>query len=214
MQRLCAFGSALRSCLPVYVSFGMITAMMKTAHWIVLGALILQAGLSGCSKKQDQPQTDRPPVADTAEAKTEATRFAEAASEAVRQSRQRRATAIRGVVQTGLETYHAQKDQWPGTVDSLESGIVPDELAQTMIRTIVTETVRNGNPLLDVGGLYVADAAKGFAETGCGLDFRVAVKERKMSVMYMYYGYPDADTGRFRLLRLEYDCGKDSILVR
>ena len=110
--------------------------MMKTAHWIVLGALILQAGLSGCSKKQDQPQTDRPPVADTAEAKTEATRFAEAASEAVRQSRQRRATAIRGVVQTGLETYHAQKDQWPGTVDSLESGIVPDELAQTMIRTI------------------------------------------------------------------------------
>ena len=42
----------------------MITAMMKTAHWIVLGALILQAGLSGCSKKQDQPQTDRPPVAD------------------------------------------------------------------------------------------------------------------------------------------------------
>lgn len=45
--------------------------MMKTSQWIVLGVVILQTVLSGCSKNRGRQQTDRSPVMEEIESKLE-----------------------------------------------------------------------------------------------------------------------------------------------
>lgn len=152
------------------------------------------------------------------------------ASNSIKLARTQKAKAIAACVQQGLETYHAQKDEWPGTFgskvdgDNVSSGDISDsdsysltpEEVRDSIRTVVEESVK-GNPLMDVSGLYVSRDS-GTGGKAYGMEFMEAVhgtkrSRKKMSVSEMYFGYPEKNTGHFRRLSINYSIPADSMKV-
>ena len=92
------------------------------------------------------------------------------------------------------------------------------------MRALIDE-VKRGNPLLDVSGLWVSDKSDGEPDLNnapragsVGLSFMDAVhgtkrRPKKMQTSQMYFGYPDAKTGRFVRLRMVYSIPTDQLTV-
>lgn len=164
-----------------------------------------------------------------------------AAANSIKLTRTQKTNAIRAVVQQGLETYHTQKDEWPGRLADVANGEgasgksntegldgtwnhdiyimdSPDEV-KTVIRAVVDECVRNNNPMMDISGLYVSRDRGEKNGHGIGFDFWEAVRgsertRKKMSVSEMYYGYPETSHGYFRSFSLYYSVPTDSVEVK
>lgn len=160
-----------------------------------------------------------------------------AAGNSIRAGREKRATALCSLVQTGLATYYAQKGQWPeplgskvkngsfsssneegtnGNTDADKYVLTAEEVRQ-MVKALVDET-KEGNPLIDISGLFVSRASGEAGATGYGLDFMQAVRgtkksRKKMTTGEMHFGYPDADTGKFRRFKMVYSIPTDHLAV-
>lgn len=162
-----------------------------------------------------------------------------AAANSMKLARSQKARALCVCVKQGIETYHAQKDKWPGGIgDKIAAGTVLSRTNQEgvnnntdtdkyvldgsevrdMIKEVVLETVRNNNPMMDISGLYVSRDQGESNGRGYGLDFMSAVRgtkksRKKMSVGEMYFGYPEASHGWFRRFRIVYSVPTDSMEV-
>jgi len=142
---------------------------------------------------------------------------------ALQSARAAHAEALCRSVQSGIEAYHAMKDQWPAPLDSLSvaSNVKVYELRADEVRQIVkvlVDEARKGNPLIDVSGLYVSRNVGEGGSRGYGLDFASAVRgtnrsRKKMTTGEMYYGYPDPASGYFRRFVIRYNIPTDSISV-
>jgi prepilin-type N-terminal cleavage/methylation domain-containing protein len=162
-----------------------------------------------------------------------------AAASSIKQSRLQKTSALCAIAKQGLETFRMQKDYWPGTIGArIKSGAVLQRANQdgtnnqtdydryvldgtevrSMFQDIVNETVRNGNPMLDISGLYVSRDSGEIRRRGYGMDFREAVRgtkksPKKMSIAEMYYGYPEPNHGYFRRFNVVYIVPTDSIEI-
>ena len=145
-------------------------------------------------------------------------------------AREQKAKATCDLALRGLETYYAQKDQWPGAIgDAIKNGTGlsrgnnegrdgssdPDRFVlngseiRDMMSVMVKECVHNNNPLMDVSGLFVSRFPGEWSSRHYGLNFLDAVhgtKEspKKMSIAEMYYGYPETSHGYFRRFKMTY----------
>ena len=158
-----------------------------------------------------------------------------ASTGAIREARGHKADAIVSMLQVGLNTYYAQKGEWPGDFGNkvnrgltgnyrMASGdLDPDRYqlssgeTDNLISELVRESVQGGNPLLDVTGLFVCRSGS-VNEKTTGMDFMDAVRgtkrsKKKMKVSEMCFGYPDKETGRFKRLTVVYSIPSDSITV-
>jgi len=155
-----------------------------------------------------------------------------AATGAVKQARARKADALVAMVQSGIATYYAQHDEWPDFDGSGKTGnyrvgndIDPDRYQLTdsecddVVRKLVRTSLSDTNPLLDVMGLFVADASGGISDRTYGMDFSEAIHGSKRhpkklrKVSNMAFGYPDSSTGRFRRFKMVYSIPADQITV-
>ena len=160
-----------------------------------------------------------------------------AASQSVKAARSSRASAMCEIIETGLATYYAQKGEWPGSIGGkIANGSLgtrtnrlgangqsdPDQFVlngsevRDMIKAMVDEC-KQGNPVIDLSGLYVSRSTGEIGQKGWGLDFVSAIhgtKEtaRKMKVAEMYYGYQN-DSGYFRRFNIIYSIPTDKMMV-
>ena len=169
-----------------------------------------------------------------------------AASESIRGGRERKGDAICKIVQAGFAAYYAQYDEWPGSIGkTITSGSIgtranyegpryktdPEKIVLTKaenddcIRDMVQKT-RDGNPVLDVSGLYVSKDEGRYGQKCYGLDFmqaatikgmgeaksglNLATGGRRLTVSSMHFGYPDTNTGHFRHFKIVYSIPTDS----
>ncbi len=160
-----------------------------------------------------------------------------AASQSVKAARNSRASAMCEIIETGLATYYAQKGEWPGSIGSkIANGslgtrtnqlgmngqsdsdqfVLNGSEVRDMIKAMVDEC-KQGNPVIDLSGLYVSRSTGEIGQKGWGLDFISAIhgtKEtsRKMKVAEMYYGYQN-DNGYFRRFNIIYSIPTDKMIV-
>ena len=161
-----------------------------------------------------------------------------AASSSVRSGRITHADAMCKAVQSGLATYYAQFEKWPGSFGStVESGSIrartnnegrngqsDDDLyilnateVRECVKALVDEA-KQGNPLMDISGLFVSRNSGESGEKGYGLDFMSAIhgtkwSRKKMKTAEMYFGYQDPDSGYFRRFRMVYTIPADQLIV-
>lgn len=152
-------------------------------------------------------------------------------------ARGRRASALCTAVQTGLATYYAQQDEWPEPLagkirggnfnSSNEEGannrtdydeyvLQPSEVRQ-MVKALVDEA-KQGNPLMDISGLFVSRDPGEKGGKGYGLDFFQAVRgdkrsRKRMNTSEMYFGYPESSKGYFRRFKMIYSIPGDQLKV-
>ena len=157
-----------------------------------------------------------------------------AASSAVRQSRVKRTAAMMTVLQAGLETYHTQKGEWPGVLQTWakngssgntkkQTDYLSNSQADTVFRELVRESVKVGrSPMLDVSGLFVSDAPTGGRDDQdgkpcSGLEFMKAIfngkHHKKIPLSQMAFGYTEKRTGWFRRFIVKYNFQTDSVTV-
>lgn len=161
-----------------------------------------------------------------------------AASQSLQAGRTRRAEALCTAVQAGLAAYYAQNDEWPeplaGKVAKGFSGGPNDEgfdgdtdsdvyvltaaEVRSMVKALVDEA-KQGNPLMDISGLFVSRDPGEAGSKGVGLDFMTAVRgtkrsPKKMTTAEMYFGYPDTSTGHFRRFKMVYSIPTDQLTVK
>ncbi len=153
---------------------------------------------------------------------------------AIKLARKNKAEASVKCVQQGIETYRAQKDEWPGGYNTESSGSsntdgvnnttnadrvhLDASEVRAMVKDVVEETCQKGNPMMDVSGLYVSRGAGESGGEDYGLDFMEAVhgteeSQVKMSISEMYFGYPEESNGYFRRFKIVYSRPTDSIEV-
>lgn len=158
-------------------------------------------------------------------------------SSSMKAARERRTTALCVAVETGLATYYAQTDEWPdplggkvrsgsfsssnnegvqGRTDAEKYVLTANEVRQ-MVKKLVDEA-KEGNPLMDISGLFVSRDPGEKGGKGYGMDFFTAVRgdkrsRKKMKTGEMYFGYPDRDTGKFRRFKMVYSIPTDSLSV-
>ena len=146
-------------------------------------------------------------------------------------AREKHAAALCQTVQAGLAAYYAQFGRWPGPVaegkdrasnggesgedDPLTYVLTVEETRKTVLELV--NEVKNGNPLMDISGLYVSRKS-GEGGRAYGLDFVSAIRgtrrsRQKMRTSEMYFGYPDPGSGRFRSFKMTYSIPTDSIRV-
>lgn len=161
-----------------------------------------------------------------------------AASSSIKQSRQRKADACCTIIRQGLETYYAQEGKWPGSIgNQIENGSLPSrtnklgynnendpnqlELEATeiddMIRDLIQKT-KEGNPVMDISGLFVSKGSGEAGSPSVGMDFMDAIhgtksQPQKMSSSQMHFGYPDPSSGKFRRFKVIYSIPADTMKV-
>jgi len=162
-----------------------------------------------------------------------------AAANSLKLARKQKASALCVCAKQGIETYHAQKEKWPGGIgDRIAAGavlsrsnnegvnnssnadlyILDGSEVRDMIKEVVLETVRNNNPMMDISGLFVSRDSGESGSRGFGLNFMDAVRgtkqsKKKMSVGEMYFGYPESSHGWFRRFKIVYSVPTDSMEV-
>ncbi len=160
-----------------------------------------------------------------------------AAANSAKASRKQRTTALCSLVQTGLATYYAQKGKWPDPLgNKAENGnfsssndegvngstdadkyVLTGEEVRKMVKALVDET-KEGNPLIDISGLFVSRSSGEPGTTGYGLDFMPAIRgtkrsKKKMTTSEMYFGYPEESSGKFRRFKMVYSIPTDHLAV-
>jgi len=162
-----------------------------------------------------------------------------AASSALRQGRERRMSAMKQVLQTGVAAYYARNGYWPpksGELNKLLDGegsqdndsptdlvLLSEEDSTLVFREVVQKSVQSASaPYLDVSGLYVANSSAASSPNTVGLDFKTAIKQgaskgtgqrSKLGLADMAFGYPDARSSRFRRYYVEYNVKGDTVRV-
>ncbi len=152
-----------------------------------------------------------------------------AAASSIREARKRKADACCRIIEQGFATYYAQEGEWPeigsnpqgaGTYDKKAGGdpdyervIIRDENVDKMIVKLI-EKAKEGNPMMDISGLFVTDQS---GDKARGRDFMDAIRGTKkhppkMKVSSMKFGYPSAD-GYFRRFKVVYIVPTDEIKV-
>ena len=156
-----------------------------------------------------------------------------AASESMKASRSRRADALISLVQAGVAAYYAQNDEWPisfkgksgnhktgaNDVDENQYDLSDSEVGDC-VRKIV-ESAKEGNPLIDVSGLWVADKSKytdGSGKRTTGMDFMTAIhgsrkSSKKLKLENMVFGYPATSNGAFTRFGMGYSISTDQLTV-
>jgi prepilin-type N-terminal cleavage/methylation domain-containing protein len=152
------------------------------------------------------------------------------ASSAIRQSRVKKAAAMRSVLEAGLATYYAQQGEWPGKLKSwsekgtdggkLRVDYLSETEADSVFQELVSESLK-GRPMLDVSGLFVARASVVGADSSRskahGMEFRAATapnrKGGRLSASQLAYGYATKETGEFRRFIIKYNFETDSVTV-
>jgi len=138
----------------------------------------------------------------------------------LKRGREQRANALCKIVASGIATYYAQTGEWPVAPKNNDGDedyyTYKAAEVQQICRKLVEKT-KEGNPVLDVGGLFVS---KQPGESGkCfGMDFTAAVRGTKkhpegIRLSQMYFGYPDPSTGYFRRFKMKYYTATDTISV-
>ena len=159
-----------------------------------------------------------------------------AASGSIRESRVRKAEACCRVVQSAFETYYAQKGKWPGNIESKITGdkandeglennsdtdlyVLDPGDVDDMMRDILLE-YKNGNPCLDISGLFVSRYQGNAGSRDLGLDFMTAIRGtkqdangQKMQSSQMHFGYPESSHGYFRHFKVVYSKPTDQMKV-
>lgn len=153
-----------------------------------------------------------------------------AASESMRSARDRRAEALFRLVQSGLAAYYAQNDEWPidfkgktgnhrtgaNDVDANQYDLSANDV-QTCMRKLV-EQAKNGNPLIDVSGLWVSEGDGDSKRSRYpGMDFMSAIhgtrkSQKKLKLNRMNFGYPASD-GSFERFGMGYSIAADQLSV-
>lgn len=161
-----------------------------------------------------------------------------AASDSAKAGRATRTTALCASVQSGLASYYAQFAEWPGSLGTkIANGSIRSRnnnegvnnnsdddryvLSGTEVREMVKALVdqaKEGNPLMDISGLFVSRSTGEPGTKGHGMDFMLAIRgtresQKKMKTAEMYFGYPDAETGLFRRFKMVYSIPTDQISV-
>lgn len=153
-----------------------------------------------------------------------------AAGGAIKSARAHKGDALVSMIQVGLNTYYAQKEEWPGSFGNNVAGGIQSNIngdddnyllstseADECIAEMVRESV-HGNPLLDVTGLFVCRSSMANSDKAVGMDFMDAVhgtkrSPKKMKLAEMAFGYPRASDGRFRRFKITYSIPADTITV-
>ena len=161
-----------------------------------------------------------------------------AAASSIKQARSRQGDALCMAVEAGLDTYYAQFEEWPGSIGSriksgnLSAGSNSEGLSGTtdgdkyvlsgsevrdVVKKLVEET-RDGNPMLDISGLYVSRSPGESTDKGFGIDFSSAIRgtkksKKKMKLAEMYFGYPETTHGYFRRFKIVYSIPTDKMKV-
>lgn len=161
-----------------------------------------------------------------------------AAQGSIRTARVRKADAACKVVQQGLATYYAQKGKWPGSIggriasgsfsgssnqEGVEGRSDSDKyvLETAEIKSMITDMIKEakqGNPMMDISGLYVSSQSGERNSRDVGLDFKDAIMgtkkhPKKMSVAQMNFGYPEERHGYFRHFKVIYSIPTDEMTV-
>lgn len=155
-----------------------------------------------------------------------------ASAGAIKQARVHKADTLVKMIESGIATYYAQTDTWPdfdpdgktgnyrmssGTVDP-DRYQLSDTESDAMIREMIRKSVSGtANPLIDITGLFVARNGM-ITDKTYGMDFQQALRgtkksPKKMKINDMMFGYPDAETGRFRRFKIVYSIPTDQITV-
>lgn len=162
-----------------------------------------------------------------------------AASQSIQAGRTRRTDALCTAVQAGLAAYYAQNDEWPEPLagkirNGMSSGsntegygsdtdtdvyVLSATEVRAMVKALVDEA-KQGNPLMDISGLFVSRDPGEAGGKGVGMDFMTAVRgnkkksPNKMTSGEMYFGYPDTATGHFRRFKMVYSIPTDQLTVK
>ena len=149
-----------------------------------------------------------------------------AATASIRQSRDRRAQAMKQTLQNGIAAYRQLKDEWPGKLEDwaeqehegsvgyLSNGDY-DKVMQAMLKVSAGKSARNR--VLDPVGLLVMGAA-GTDGKSSGVDFRAAATKngpyaKRMSTSEMTVVYQKKDSGKAYRYVVEYNTESDSVTV-
>ena len=148
-----------------------------------------------------------------------------AAGSAIRQARAQKADALVKLVQQGIATYYAQKDEWPGNwySDSISGNqsndsdtyVLTDAQVDQCIRAVVQASIKT-SPMMDVSRLFVCNNPNG--NKASGRDFIEAIhgskrNPKKMKVSEMSFGYPEEKHGYFRRFKISYSIPTDTVIV-
>jgi len=139
----------------------------------------------------------------------------------MKRARSQKAAALCTLVEQGIATYYAQKDEWPDEPKEADNDsdvytFKASEVRET-VKKVVEET-RNSNPMIDVSGLFVSTSSGEPGSRGKGTDFMTAIhgskqNAKKIKLAQMYFGYPDPETGNFRRFKMTYSPATDKVTV-
>ena len=174
-----------------------------------------------------------------------------AAASSIKQARARKASACCKMVEQAFATYYAQKGRWPGSIGSRIAGgsfsggsnaegvngqsdsdkyVLNSSEISSMMTDIIQES-KNGNPLMDISGLFVSRSSAEPRYESCshgnsyypaagavGLDFMDAIRgtkrsQKKMKVAEMHFGYPHQTRGGFMPFKVVYSIPTDEMSV-
>ena len=158
-----------------------------------------------------------------------------AATASIRQARERRLQAAKQVLQSGIATYYAQKDEWPGKLDSWSDngsqngkiGYLSNSDYDEVVKDLLKESVgkSSANPMLDVTTLSVMPKSSSDGRQNCR-EFRQAVKKNQkhgkalgINEMTIVYQAPrgnegaDCVEGRYYRFIIQYNAEADSVTV-
>ena len=161
-----------------------------------------------------------------------------AAASSVKQARTRKAETCCHVVEQGLAAYYAQKGRWPGSIGGRIQGgnfsarrneegndnftdsdkyVLDASEIDDMIKDLVKMSCE-GNPCMDISGLFVSRSQGEKGSTSVGMDFMDAIRgtrqsKKKMKVSEMHFGYPESSHGYFRRFKVVYSIPSDEMKV-
>lgn len=150
-----------------------------------------------------------------------ATLITKAATGAIAQARNKRASVMAATVKSGIATYHRQKGEWPGAIENYAAdgrsttgdGLSGSE-ADSVIQAVVKESDK-ANPLMDASGLFVAKRSiannSSSSFHGAGMDFGAA-RRQGLQLQNMAFGYQKAN-GDFARFKIKYDSTNDVVKV-
>lgn len=141
---------------------------------------------------------------------------------AMQRARGQRGDALCVIVRQGLETYYAQKGEWPWGDKAADHDDGYYWLSESEVKDAVFQLVKEAhehNPMMDISGLYVSKNPGQPGTKYYGMDFMTAVKgskqhPEKTPASQLYYGYPEEGHGYFRRFVIKYSPVLDKIIVR
>lgn len=155
-----------------------------------------------------------------------------AASSAMRQARDRKASALKATVRSGILAYKNQKGYYPPKSGALQkwadNGLnggkhvdyLSDSEYDQMMREIVSVSIKGtaATPVLDPTGLLVIGAGGAGRKNVHGQEFKEAVKKNKahgstLTLSSMSFGYPESSQGYFRRFVVKYNADTDDVTV-